>query len=1706
MKRLMMLAVAVAAAMMAMAETEKVGGYTWTYRINGDTAEIYGVGNPTWSGSRKPAISPKPTGVVAVPSALGGKMVTSIGRSAFLECNDLTDVNIPDGVTNIGDYAFYRCTSLTSISIPNGVTNIGRDAFCVCTGLKNIDIPQNVRNIGYEAFAWCGFSSVVIPDCVSNIEGRAFFRCNNLESVTLGTGLSHIGSGAFENCSRLTNVYINDLSKWCGISFEDSYANPIWIASNFYINGSLMPDDVAIPDGVTSVGDYAFYGCKRLVGITIPKSLTRIGKKAFFGCSSLSRVNIADIRKWCAISFADFESNPLYYARTLYLNGVNVTTLTIPDGVTSIGRYAFIDCRNITKVIIPNSVTNLGGSAFAGCNSAIYDTKTVPGVQLVDGWAVDYTESITDDLSLTEVHGVADYAFSHCSSLKRVVIGDAVVHLGAQAFMCCSGLADVIIGDKVASIRESLFLDCTNLTNVVIGNSVISIDEGAFLNCRKLARVVVPDSVTNIAARSFSGCKELTSITVGASVARIGVQAFAGCKSQSVVVFKGRPPIADNTVFGNYEVLQGVFLRRYANEWHAVLDESRMWHNLQMRMEGIVILTFDPNCGSVEPSSKEIASNESVGPLPVPIRNGFIFNGWWTAKEGGSQVTEEMVIVEDMTVFAHWEKMNDDISDGSDRSGDDGETDGGSNSGGGGTGETDGGGNSGGGSGGDGFIGGGSETTDGDTFVIRTEEDFYKYIVEPSTMGKTFILANDLTLTGKHVVQYSGGPVDSSYHFPVAFYGTLRGNGHTIRLASSCTWIAIFGDLGGATIENITFVLTPQAAISESGAERTTFSNVLVSVGILTGGDLTKCTLTHCEVNYAGNRDNSYRDYVYGCFGDKADDCRFVDCKGTGVFPRTAHTSLMASVSVGGFVREAIRTTFEGCRFEGTVESNGGVGGIAANMDRCLVQNCEVKATIAGPLADGYEASGGSVGGIAGTLSSSTVQVCRVEGSVSQLRHPEENIGGIAGYAKESSLISLCFSSADIIGRENVGGVVGYLRDSDIENVLSSGTVKGRWNVGGCVGQSTGYASRRANIVCSTALGSVIGLAADPSEECRYLGGFAGHLEWSDVSWCCATGLVNCTGKSFGLGGFVGSIRECTRISTSYAIGSVVGGRLVGGFSGWVVTSSEYDNATIQIRNCYARGSATETTTSDSAGVAAFAASIGDFRDTILVANCYATGKVTAYAPDYDPFSLSVNTDALAQHGGLSPILGEIFGTTIGTTGSATSSYWDKQTTGQLQSGLMGEGKTTAEMGRQSTYVGWDFDTIWIMQNGYPVFRACPYCSEDPAALGTVAGAAGFVYGVIDGGDGGEENGDPTSTPTPTPESELEAVHELYAEVDGPAPATAASVYDGFLVGEGGVLAGTIQVKIGKPGKKDGMASATATVVLSNGKKKNLKAVDKGKVKLLADGPTEIEFVGGETCAVVVGSEGMSGYYGMYEVSGSRNFFSSKVKAEANAATEAIKPWVGSIAVIWNGGTASVAIDKKGKAKASVTLSNGAKGTVTSQVLLGDEWHCVPVMVTSKKMNVSFALWLPAAGGVPFVSGLGDDAIVGRAGALNDGAKFVIDKNDALWQDVSASAMTEYLPDGVPVSVKGTKWTLPKAGKLAMKKGVLDASKAGDNPSGLKLTPKKDGTFTGSFKVYYVERGGLKSKTATVAGIVVDGTGYGTATIKGVGTVAIEIR
>ena len=371
---------------------------------------------------------------------------------------------------------------------------------------------------------------------------------------------------------------------------------------------------------------------------------------------------------------------------------------------------------------------------------------------------------------------------------------------------------------------------------------------------------------------------------------------------------------------------------------------------------------------------------------------------------------------------------------------------------------------------------------------------------------------------------------------------------------------------------------------------------------------------------------------------------------------------------------------------------------------------------------------------------------------------------------------------------------------------------------------------------------------------------------------------------------------------------------------------------------------------------------------------------------------------------------------------------------------------------------------------------------------------------------------EPTPTPTPEPQPEPEPTPEIgeggygIGVIDGQIPENAASVYDGYLY-SGNEVAGTIQAKVAKP--KNGVAKVTTAIQITGEKKVSVKGeldVESGKLEAVAKDGRELylEF----------GSEGLIGEFDGYEIDGARNFFSSKDKEETKAADEMLAPWLGALNMITDGGTLSVTIAKKGKVTVKGTV-DGAKVSAKAQSLIGEEWICIPVVYSKKTTNLAFTIWLPLDGGEAKVIGL-DGSQIGKAGVLKDGARFSIDDN--ILSDIDGIVTYDgepILPEGESVAVSGNKWIVAdgaKAAKVAYKKGVLSIApgkKGGEiaNISGLKLSYKaKDGSFTGSFTVYALENGKLKKHKASVSGVLVNGVGRGTATIKKLGSWMVEIR
>ena len=452
----------------------------------------------------------------------------------------IRSVVIENGVKSIGAYAFYECTNLTSIIIPDSVTSIGDSAFSFCERLTDVTIPNSVTSIGIYAFSMCAdLSNIIVSEgntAYKSIDGNLYSKDGQKlihyaigktdKSFTIPDGVTSIEDFAFVDCQSLTSITIPGSVKDIG-----NYT--------FYCNENLT--DVTICDGVTSINGATFSECYALTNITIPNSVTSIGYEAFKGCSSLTNIKIPD----SVTSIEDFAFE--------YCSGL--TSITIPDSVTNLGA-AFYECTGLKSIEIPNSVTRIDNATFCRCESLT--NVTIPNsVTSIGLSAFEWCRSLTSVTIPDSVTSIGNEAFRGCSSLTSITIPDSVTSIGYRVFDECDSLkynvydnvrylgnsqnpyvalievqdktvSSCSLPDSVVCIAGYAFIDCTALASVTI-NNVKNISMHAFYNCIALTSVTMGDGVESISMHAFSNCIALTSVTIGNGVTSIAQSAFDGC-------------------------------------------------------------------------------------------------------------------------------------------------------------------------------------------------------------------------------------------------------------------------------------------------------------------------------------------------------------------------------------------------------------------------------------------------------------------------------------------------------------------------------------------------------------------------------------------------------------------------------------------------------------------------------------------------------------------------------------------------------------------------------------------------------------------------------------------------------------------------------------------------------------------------------------------------------------------------------------------------------------------------------------------------------------------------------------------------------------------------------------------------------------------------------------------------------------------------
>lgn len=380
--------------------------------------------------------------------------VTSIGCTAFANCENLVSTNIPDGVARIGWEAFFN-TNISSVYIPKSVLEIWNAPFADCDNLVSIIvdaenpvydsrngcnaiietkfnwlqggcastiIPDGVVGIGQAAFFGCdNLTSITIPESAEIIDSQAFFLCSGLTSITIPKHVAYIDQQAFGYCYNLGTISVDnenipyDSRDNCN-AIVDSYTNTI-------IRGTAQ---TVIPEDVKVIGDFAFSGCLPMKSFNIPEGVTSIGSYAFCQCN-------------------------------------NLASISLPKSVESIGEYAFYNCYNLTSVELPQSVAEIKDYTFAYCSKLA--SVSFPDELKAIGIAAFYGCFELNSLTIPEsLDTISDLAFYVCESLEKLIVPDGVAHIGFAAFQGCSKMKMITIGKNVKTIGDRAFNTGTALS------------------------------------------------------------------------------------------------------------------------------------------------------------------------------------------------------------------------------------------------------------------------------------------------------------------------------------------------------------------------------------------------------------------------------------------------------------------------------------------------------------------------------------------------------------------------------------------------------------------------------------------------------------------------------------------------------------------------------------------------------------------------------------------------------------------------------------------------------------------------------------------------------------------------------------------------------------------------------------------------------------------------------------------------------------------------------------------------------------------------------------------------------------------------------------------------------------------------------------------------------------------------------------------
>ncbi len=511
---------------------------------------------------------------IIIPAKCGNWPVVEVARYAFNNSKLATvkKVVIPDTVKIIRNSAF-RNLKMTDLTMSANVYKIEDRAFEYCTALTAVTLPETLKTLPQYVFCNCTALAKINLENITDIGAYAFQNCSSLDNVKLSKDLTVVRGYTFDGCTSLNTIDFGGMKE-----IGDTYSVGSAMLPQGYAFRNCGFTTLTLPEGITTIRQYAFQNCTKLTKVVFPKECTwgnSEGSNMFEGCTSLADVNFENVVVTGGAMFANcgfvdltipascsikgsgafrgctklrtltvksttVAGNPFWQCpaletatvskvvNSMFESCTSLHTVIMTDEVETIGQYAFRYCEKLTSVTFSTKLTEIGNQAFLNCK--LLDNVTLPASLTKIASSFNGCASLSR-IEIPEKTEVTGSAFSGCTNLSYVKLPNTLTSIGSSMFKNCTSLATITIPASVTSIGSSAFSGCTLLNNVTLPAGLTSLGGQAFKGCTALTAITIPDKVATISYESFSGCTNLATVKIGAGVTKIEYRVFQNCTS-----------------------------------------------------------------------------------------------------------------------------------------------------------------------------------------------------------------------------------------------------------------------------------------------------------------------------------------------------------------------------------------------------------------------------------------------------------------------------------------------------------------------------------------------------------------------------------------------------------------------------------------------------------------------------------------------------------------------------------------------------------------------------------------------------------------------------------------------------------------------------------------------------------------------------------------------------------------------------------------------------------------------------------------------------------------------------------------------------------------------------------------------------------------------------------------------------------------------